>query len=132
MTTDTYDYARFTPEATAQAAEHVAEGIRYMNHATIAQCPGLETPQDAERLLGHLHDAAKRLRQLLVQIQAHLAGLHDAGTLAGSQGRDPKVLIAQASYALGGAHGSAEDLAAGLKEAQRALSGLYVEDGEDA
>lgn len=75
-----------SPETAQQAADMVAEGIRYLNHATAPGAGGLESPQDVYGLLGALSTAAGRLPQLLGQVSAWLQDECAAGRLRADQG----------------------------------------------
>jgi|SRR5581483_8115264 len=78
----------FTPETVRSAAAQVAEGIRYLNHATLAYkaASALKEPPDVDRVLVELATMAQRLPQLYEQIAIWLAGQHTAGRIAVTYG----------------------------------------------
>jgi hypothetical protein len=120
-----------TPATTLEAADLFAEGIRYLNHATMPGAGGLENPADAYSLLGALYTATGRLPQLLAQLTAFLDSQAGTGRLGDDQCREVSDQVASASLYLGACHRCATELTAGLQAAQNAIAGLYVKDGGD-
>jgi hypothetical protein len=133
MTTNTY-----TPAATRSIADQASDAVRALNHATHPAdgFPGLELPADAYYLLGHLHQVATRLPQLLMQISAflqvqlqHDVIVVDDGKFAG----DPLGAVGTASHALDEcARRAARTLAAAIDTARQAIAfvGSADDDGE--
>ena len=117
------------PESTKEAASLVAEGIRYLNYATLGDAPGLDYPADAYSLLGALCTATERMPQLFGQLAAFLAGWQASGQLGDSNGADPNRQAAMAMGALADATIRAEQADRALRDAQNAIAGLYVAEG---
>jgi hypothetical protein len=117
-----------SPERTAEVANLIAEGIRFLNYATRGVAPGLGDPSDAYTLLSALYTATQRMPQLVTQLTGFLAAQGASGTLADDHGLGVATQIAEASYHLGGAHGAAGQLTAALQRAQRSIAGLYVKE----
>jgi hypothetical protein len=122
-----------SPDYTKQVGNALAEAFHVLNYATLPHegAPGLEYPSDVYSLLGALYTGTERLPQLMAQLTGFLDGQGDSGTLADDRGRAPGTQIAQASYHLGEAHTCAQEMTTALKRAQSAISGLYVEGGDD-
>jgi len=115
-----------SPDSVRGAADLVAEGVRYLNHATMPGAGGLDYPGDAYSLLGALYTATQRLPQLFAQLTAFLESQRDAGNLADDNGRDATGQVALAAFRLAKAHQAAATLTVQLRAAQNAISGLYV------
>jgi hypothetical protein len=115
------------PELTSQAADVLAECVRFLNHATGRHAgQALAWPADAYQVLGSLYTGTGRMPQLFTQLGTWLAGQAAAGTLADDRGQDVAVLVAAAGEALAGAATAAEALTARLEQAQQAIAGLHV------
>lgn len=120
----------FSPEQTREAARKLAEGVRYLNHATHpGNDGGLESPTDAYDLLGELATAVQRLPQLASQVRGFLLARAARGDLGDDSGRIAEARIAQAGSSLLAAVTEAARLADTFGAAQQAVSGLYVKDG---
>lgn len=115
-----------SPEYTREVADALAEAVRVLNYSTRSGEAGLESPADAYSLLGALYTATGRLPQLVTQIVAFLAAQGGSGALADAHDRSVATQIAEASYHLGHADGTATKLTAALQQAQQSISGLYV------
>jgi hypothetical protein len=114
-----------SPELTAQAADVLAECVRFLNHATGRHAGhGLTWPADAYRVLGSLYTGTGRMPQLFTQLGTWLTRQAAAGILADDQGRDVTVLAAAAGEALASAAAAADTLTARLQSAQQAIAGL--------
>ena len=120
-----------SPEYTREVGNVLAEAVRVLNYATLAEAPGLDYPGDAYTLLGAWYTATQRMPQLGGQIKDFLDGWQASGQLADSNGENPTAKAALAAYYLGLAHGAAEDLTKALQQAQSAISGLYVKENPD-
>jgi hypothetical protein len=116
-----------------ELARQVAEAVRGLNHAThpADRFPGLEYPADAYEVLGALSTAAGGLGQTIGQLARFLRtqntrpGLSDySATYSGR----PAVAIAYALAALDDTLGPLALVARFLNEAQRATSGLAVDE----
>ena len=114
-----------SPERTKEIADLLAECVRYLNHATMSG-NGLDDPADVYYILGALYTGTQRLPQLFGQLTAILDKQVAAGVLADNAGGDPAERAAEASLDLSDAAASAEPLTTWLREAQQAISGLYV------
>lgn len=115
-----------SPETVQQAADLIAEGLRYLVLATRAGQDGLTAPEDAYALLGALCTATERFPQLTAQISAFLDVQLATGRLADSGDADPGERTTVARLFLANAGNRAGELTAGLREAQNAISGLSV------
>jgi len=130
-----------SPDRTAEAAEVFDACSRYLVYATmrggqrageLPRARGLEYPSEAYRLLGEVYSATGRLAQLAIQLSAFLDAQGQTGRLGDSNGRDVAERIATASFHLGAAHTSAQELTGSLQAAQGAIAGLYVKEADDA
>jgi len=121
-----------SPEYTREVGRVLAEAVRVLNYATLAEAPGLGYPGDAYTLIADLYTATSRMPQLAGQIKNFLDGWQASGQLADDHGADVNERIAAAGYHLGLAHGAASDLTRALQQAQNAISGLYVKENPDA
>ena len=121
-----------SPEYTRQVAEALAEAVRVLNFATAPPAfagdlpAGLGSPADVYDLLGSLEMAVERMPQLTGQLTAFLSAQKNTGALADDHGRGAAEQVALAAFNLGEAHHAAEVLAAALRGARDAISGLYV------
>ncbi len=116
-----------SPEQTAQAADVLAECVRFLNHATGRHAgQGLTWPADAYQVLGSLYTGTGRMPQLFTQLGTWLASQAAAGTMADDRGQDVTVLVAAAGEALAGAATAADALTTRLQQAQQAIAGLHV------
>jgi len=121
-----------SPDRTRDLGNIVAKAVRALNYSTLGGAPGLECPADAYDLLGALCAATGWLPQLCEQLARFLQAQDATGTLADNRGRDPAVLADAAGLHLEVAAARAADLTTGLRQAQNAISGLYVrETGDD-
>jgi hypothetical protein len=126
-----------SPEATLRVAGLVAEGTRYLNHAT-RHHEALRYPSDADRVVRELASMAGRLDQLLEQIGAWLAAEQEAGRIgmaASEFGGGPVAAVRAVTTArlrLDAARLEAENLHGALEYAGHVLAELGgVEDGTD-
>ena len=119
-----------SPERTAEVADLVAEGIRYLNYATLGDAPGLGYPADAYSLLGHLYTATERMPQLFDQMAAFLSNWQASGQLADANGADPNQRTAMAMARLADATVRVQQADRALRDAQNAIAGLYVAEGK--
>lgn len=122
----------------ADLAQQVAEMVRGLNHATLPAdgFPGLEYPGDAERVLGWLAGAVRRLGQTVEQVAGFLyvqrdrVGLVDSSAAYAGQ---PSLAVAVAIETLLERVTGPLSLAGRyLEDARRATSGLAVELPDDA
>jgi hypothetical protein len=120
-----------SPERTREVADLLAESVRFLNYASNGG-PGLEDPADAYSLLGALYMGTERLPQLFMQLGNFLAAHGRSGRLASTDGGPVSPLVATAAYHLSEAHQLAAALTTALQEAQNAISGLYVREGDGA
>ena len=118
------------PESTKEAASLVAEGIRYLNYATLGDAPGLDYPADAYSLLGALGTATERMPQLFDQLSAFLSNWQASGQLGDANGNDPNLRTAVAMARLADATLRAQQVDRALRDAQNAIAGLYVAEGK--
>lgn len=116
-----------SPELTVQAADVLAECVRFLNHATGHHAgQGLTWAADAYQVLGSLYNGTGRMPQLFTQLGTWLAQQAAAGTLADDRGRDVTALAGAAEEALAGAAAAADALTARLQSAQQAIAGLHA------
>lgn len=111
-----------TPESTAAAARQIAELVRYLNHATLAD-EALPEPADTARVLGELADAAERMRQLLGQIAGRLKRYEPLGSDDGN----PVASRAETVAAAVAAWAHLEHATAELRRARDAAARLYLD-----
>ena len=120
-----------SPQSVLQAAELIAEGMRYLNRATAPGAGGLETPGDVYSLLGALGDVPGRLPQLLGQIAAWLQNQPAAGKIGVDRGSVIEA-VAEACMGLGDATTGAGQTRAGLDRAHQATAIMSGKEESDA
>lgn len=113
---------------TREVGDVLAEAVRVLNYATLAEAPGLEYPGDAYTLLAALYTATSRMPQLFGQVAAFLRAQEASGTLGEDHDRPVDVQTGIACGALVTAREHAEALTGSLRAAQNAISGLYVKE----
>ena len=77
-----------SPDYTREVGNVLAEAVRTLNYATLGDCPGLEYPDEADRLLRDVTTALDRLPQLLEQVRGWLGDRALAGVVGHDQGKD--------------------------------------------
>jgi hypothetical protein len=125
-----------TEEATHPAllhADHAAEAIRQLNHATL---PGREALDGIEVYwtLGHLVDVVNRLPQALEQIAGLVERYHADGVLRVDDLREadsPARTLAEITLDLDGARGALRSVAQYLSAAHQAASHIYLDEPVD-
>ena len=120
------------PDYTREVGNVLAEAVRVLNYATLAEAPGLDGPADAYSLLGALYTATMRLPQLLTQLARFLDDWRASGQLADDHQREPAGQVRSALTHLQYAEDAAADLTSRLRETQNAIAGLYVTEVRDA
>jgi hypothetical protein len=121
-----------TPETVRDAADLLAEGIRYLNRATAPGAGGLQYPSDVDSVLGDLALMASRLPQLLGQISAWLQDKSAAGPVAVSHGPfagDPPGAVAAAGMVLMDACHAAGRLQMALDQARQVTATMSGTEG---
>lgn len=121
-----------SPAYTQQVASALARCVRVLNHATHPGNDGLQYPGDVYALLGDLYTATGGLPQVFEQLADFLQSQAEGGRLGDSDGRDPFNQALIAGLHLGDVASSAKRMTDYLQQAQNAISGLYVKDGDDA
>lgn len=116
------------PDYTREVGNVLAESVRVLNYATLGDAPGLDYPGDAYSLIAAVYTATQRLPQLLGQIASFLESEAASGRLADDHGRDVGDQVDDAAAALREAGDLAEQATRELRDAQNAISGLYVKE----
>lgn len=111
MTTSPFDYSDQSPEAVRRAAAVVAEGCRFINHATMSP-GGLKYPSDVDAILVELDSLAERLPQLLDQMDRWVAG----------EAADGRIKVTHGPYA-GAPAAAVADLGMHLRGASACMEG---------
>ncbi len=106
-----------------QAASDMEDAVRALNHATfpVGDARGLNGPGDAYFVVGSLRNGARGLRQSFAQLTAFVERWHRDGRLRCDDGADVGERVGEVVTALAAASVLADDLAAELDRAQRAL-----------
>ena len=117
-----------SPEKTAEVADLVAEGIRYLNHATLGGAGGLEQPADIDRLISALATMASRLPQLFRQAEVNLDRIAEAPGVYDDRGHDAAQTVGSVSMGLRSASASADMLLESLHIAHQASAHLGCRD----
>jgi hypothetical protein len=120
-----------SPERTKEIADLLAECIRFLNYGTMSG-NGLTDPADVYYILGALYTGTERLPQLFGNLATLLAAQAATGRLGDNRGGVPTVVATEAGYDLADATEATEPLTVSLKNAQQAISGLYVKGTPDA
>jgi hypothetical protein len=122
----------FDPQRTADAARLVADGVRYLNHAS-HRGGGIAQAADVFEVLGSLGVAAGRLRQTFEQLGQCLEGDLATGRLRIGEGAphadDPAAGVQAARLQLQLVSQTARELELGLGEVQRLVSGMSLDPG---
>ncbi|GII87118.1 hypothetical protein Ssi03_51080 [Sphaerisporangium siamense] len=124
---------RHSDSYTRQVAAGASEALRVLNHATVPGAGGVTYPATIADVLGSLYDAAARHDQLLSQLADHLSALLVSGlreVRAGGVG-DPATAVMAAKAELLRARQAAATLAGALRNAQTAVSALYLLEDPD-
>jgi hypothetical protein len=120
-----------SPAYTRDVGNVLAEAVRVMNYATLAEAPGLEYPSDADRLLRDVLTALDRLPQLLGQVRVWLDGQASAGAVGHDQGQDASRSVAITGGALISASGHLATAADVLRRACEETSHLTGKGDDD-
>lgn len=121
-----------SPEHTAEVAGLFDDCSRFLTYATMGSATGLDNPADAYRLIAELYSATGRLPQVCEQIDQFLRTQAATGRLREAQGRDIGQRVRMAADSLRLAGNFASSLTTALQNAQTAINGLGVKDGDDA
>lgn len=115
-----------SPDYTRQLGDALAETVRCLNYATLAEAPGLDYPADAYSLLGALCTAMGRMPQLLDQVGRFLRDQAATGALGDDHGRDPAIQAGMAADLLEDVRNRIAGLTPNLHQAQNDIAGLHV------
>lgn len=110
-----------------ELAERAAEAVREMNHRT-RDPGGFTGPAELYWLVGDLASLARRLPQLLGQLDRWLQTEHDAGRVRADTGAEANPVVAAAGADLADAGDAARELALALDAAQQHLAHLGATD----